>query len=124
MPTLLDPLRLDVENLARTEGRVVGSPGHAAAHDYLLGRLRQLDLAPYRHGSLDLPYRIGGQEFHNLVGVVPGKDRARRPLLIGAHYDSVLPACCADDNAAAVAIALSAAGSTKTNAYRSASTAR
>jgi hypothetical protein len=87
----------------------VGSPGHAAARDYLLGRLQQLDLAPYRPDSLDLPYRAGRREFHNLAGVVPGTDRARRPLLIGAHYDSVDTACFADDNAAAVAIALSAA---------------
>jgi hypothetical protein len=109
MPTLTDTLRLDVANLATPAGRVVGNPGHAAARDYLLGRLRQLDLAPYRNGSLDLPYRVGEQGFHNLVAVVPGADRIRRPLLVGAHYDSVIAACCADDNAAAVAIALSAA---------------
>ena len=36
-------------------------------------------------------------------------DAALRSL-IGAHYDSVIDAPCADDNAAAVAIALSAAG--------------
>ena len=41
----------------------------------------------------------------NLIGVVPGADRGLPPLLLAAHYDSVIAAPCADDNAAAVAIA-------------------
>jgi hypothetical protein len=42
----------------------------------------------------------------NLIGVVPGADTNLPPLLLAAHYDSVIAAPCADDNAAAVAIAL------------------
>ena len=49
-------------------------------------------------------------ESSNLVGVIPGADRRLSPVLIGAHYDSVIAAPSADDNAAAVAIALSAVG--------------
>jgi hypothetical protein len=45
------------------------------------------------------------------VAVAPGQDRKLAPILIGAHYDSVIESFCADDNAAAVAIALSAAES-------------
>ena len=41
--------------------------------------------------------------------MLPGRDRRLPPVLIGAHYDSVIAAPSADDNAAAVAIALSAA---------------
>jgi hypothetical protein len=42
------------------------------------------------------------------VASAPGRDPALPPVLIGAHYDSVLAAPCADDNAAAVALALAA----------------
>jgi Zn-dependent M28 family amino/carboxypeptidase len=42
----------------------------------------------------------------NLVGVVRGTSPGLDPLLLGAHYDSVIAAPCADDNAAGVAIML------------------
>jgi Zn-dependent M28 family amino/carboxypeptidase len=41
--------------------------------------------------------------------VIPGKDRSLPPLLIGAHYDSVIDAPCADDNATSVALNLAIA---------------
>ena len=56
-----------------------------------------------------MAYRDSEQKFFNLVGVVPCGNGVRPPVLIGAHYDSVIEAPCADDNAAAVAIALAAA---------------
>jgi Peptidase family M28 len=107
----VDTLRADVEALARPEGRMVGSPGHARARAYLERRLGELGLAPYRGDGFALSYRNvpAGEEFHNLVGVIPGTDRRLPPLVIGAHYDSIIAAPSADDNAAAVAIALSAA---------------
>ena len=105
---LTESLRRDVENLATPAGRMVGSAGHEAARTYLLERLRQLGLPAYRGDLFDLPYRVGTQAFHNLVALIPGSRRELRPILIGAHYDSVIAACCADDNAAAIAIALSA----------------
>ncbi len=57
----------------------------------------------------ELPYQQDGEKFFNLVGVLPGTDRKARPILLGAHYDSVIDAPCADDNAAAVAITLAIA---------------
>ena len=109
MPT--DSLRVDVEAIARPEGRMVGSRGHTRARHYLERRLGELGLVPYRGGTFALSYRHsrGGVESHNLVGVIPGTDRGLPPLIIGAHYDSVIAAPSADDNAAAVAIALSSA---------------
>src|SRR6266511_4388437 len=92
-------LREEVEALALSAGRVVGTLGHERARRHLEDRLRALDLSPYR---------AGGEDFCNLIAVAPGRDRALAPVLIGAHYDSVIAAPCADDNAAAVAIALSA----------------
>ncbi len=102
-------LERDVRALARSEGRVPGTDGHARAREYLIGRMRDMRLQPWAGPGLHLPYRDGGFEGHNLVGVLPGSDRRLAPILLGAHYDSVLAAPCADDNAAAVAIALAAA---------------
>jgi hypothetical protein len=104
-------VREDVEAICLREGRMVGSPGHARVRAYLEQRLAGLGLVPYRGRAFALGYRNGRgrTESHNLVGVIPGRDRRLPPALVGAHYDSVIPAPCADDNAAAVAIALSAA---------------
>ena len=102
-------LEADVLALASPDGRVVGTAGHERARRYLLDRMEAIGLRPFVGESLELPYRARGQDFCNLVGVVPGTDPSKTPVLIGAHYDSVIAAPCADDNAAAVAIALGAA---------------
>lgn len=99
-------LRHDVANLARSEGRMVGTPGHERAKSYLLGRMREVGLMPYAEGSYALPYRQGGVDFTNLLGRIPGRDASLPPLLLGAHYDTCGPYPGADDNAAAVAILL------------------
>ena len=88
---------------------MVGTTGHDQARRYLLDRMDAIGLRPFTGDSFALRYQVQGQDFCNLVGVVPGADPSKPPLLIGAHYDSVIPAPCADDNAAAVAIALGAA---------------
>src|SRR4051794_32634083 len=101
-------LREEVEALAQPEGRVVGTPGHEHARRHLEERLRAIGLRPYRGDTFALPYRAAGRDFCNLIALAPGADPDRPPVLIGAHYDSVIAAPCADDNAAAVAIALAA----------------
>jgi Peptidase family M28 len=101
-------LREEVEALALPAGRVVGTPGHERARRHLEDRLRALDLSPYQGETIALPYRASGEDFCNLIAVARGRDRTLAPILIGAHYDSVIAFPCADDNAAAVAIALSA----------------
>lgn len=108
MTSLEQALKIDVEALATADGRLVGAAGHEAARQYLLGRLAEIGLQPFQGDSFDLPY-TRGYEFHNLVGLVRGRTPGTAPVLIGAHYDSALDAPSADDNAAAVAIALSAA---------------
>jgi hypothetical protein len=106
-----DTLRADVEAICSLDGRMVGTPGHARARAYLERRLADLGLSPYRGDGFALAYRNmrARVESHNLVGVVPGRDHRLPPVIIGAHYDSVISAPSADDNAAGVAIALSAA---------------
>lgn len=105
---LVQALKADVEALAIDEGRLVGTAGHETARRYLMNRLAEIGVEHYRGDSFDLPY-TRGYDFHNLVGLVRGKISGTAPVLIGAHYDSALDAPCADDNAAAVAIALAAA---------------
>lgn len=102
-------LKTDVAKLALPGGRMVGSEGHRLAEQYVLRRFEELGLAPYSGRSYRLPFVREGQELTNLAGVVRGKASAKAPVLVGAHYDSVTPSPCADDNAAAVSIALSAA---------------
>ena len=105
---LAKQLKHDVLSIALKNGRRVGTKGHAIVERYLEQRLQQIGCVPYSGDSFRLPYEDEGIDFTNIVGVIPGKDRSLQPLLIGAHYDSVIDAPCADDNAAAVAIALAA----------------
>ncbi|MDZ7801776.1 MAG: M28 family peptidase [Trueperaceae bacterium] len=101
-------LRHEVERLAQPEGRRVGTPGHDVAQGLLSGRLAGIGLAPYGD-AFALPYGAGGHAFANLVGVASGRDREAPPVLIAAHYDTAGDWPGADDNAAAVAIALEVA---------------
>lgn len=112
---LEEQLRKDTETLAMPKGRRVGQPGHDVAREYLLQRLDEIGLVPFHRCSFELPY--AGKLYHtkedhvfiNLVGVVPGTNRDLPPLLLGAHYDSVIDAPCADDNATSVAMNLAIA---------------
>ena len=89
---------------------MVGTAGHERARNFLCKRMSSLGLKRYNGAEgYVLSYESGGQRFYNLVGVVPGADRQARPVLLGAHYDSVIDVPCADDNAAAVAITLAIA---------------
>jgi hypothetical protein len=105
----ISKLKIDVSTLAIPEGRMVGSEGHHRARNYLTKRMENLGLRPYSGNAFILPYRSEGQSFYNIIGAIPGRDSSLKPLIIGAHYDSVIATPCADDNAAAVAIALGCA---------------
>ncbi len=108
-------LRADTAALAMPKGRRVGQPGHDKAREFLIGRLTGLGLKPFLGSTFELPYpgqlhRSGEDHtFTNLVGVIPGRDRSLPPLLLGAHYDSVIDAPCADDNATSVVLNLAIA---------------
>jgi hypothetical protein len=104
MTTLVE----DVRRLATSAGREVGTPGHREARRTLVERMRELELEPYAGDGFELPY-LG--RFTNLLGVRRGGAPALDPLLLAAHYDTCGPLPGADDNAAAVAIALATAES-------------
>jgi hypothetical protein len=109
---MIRSLRDDVTALATPAGRMVGTPGHAEARRYLVGRMAELDLRPYADASFELPYEVGGQQFTNLAALLPGarsgdQRAGLEPIMLLAHYDTAGPFPGADDNAAAVAILLS-----------------
>ncbi|MEX2502439.1 MAG: M28 family peptidase, partial [Trueperaceae bacterium] len=101
-------LEARVRALALPEGRSVGTPGHDAARAQLTEALQEAGLEPYGE-AFALTYRERGLDFANLIGVAPGRNRTAPPVLIGAHYDTAGAMPGADDNAAAVAIALEVA---------------
>ena len=101
-------LRNDVAVLCPDRGRYIGTPEHDSARAYIVRRLRDIGVQPYA-GEYEHPYSYDGRTMTNVAGVIHAREPRGKPVLIGAHYDSIIPAPCADDNAAAVAIALSAA---------------
>lgn len=112
---LIQQLTADTTALAMREGRRVGQPGHEKALRYLTERLAGLQLVPWQGDRFAITYELPHpntrqlQEFTNLIAVIPGKDRSLPPILLGAHYDSVIDAPCADDNATSVALNLAIA---------------
>lgn len=107
---LTEYLREVTTQLSLPQGRRVGQPGHDIAKKYLLQQMRELNLTPFRQqATLELMFRQGQQVFSNLIGVLPGNDSSLPPILVGAHYDSVIDAPCSDDNATAVAVTLAIA---------------
>jgi hypothetical protein len=105
-------IELDTAALSLPHGRRVGQPGHEVVLRYLLRRMSELKLEPFKGQSFELKFTSGGSrgvEFTNLAGVCPGRKQGLPPLLVGAHYDSVIDAPCSDDNATAVAVVLSIA---------------
>lgn len=91
----------------------IGSPANAAVRDYLIGRMTALGLTPAVQAGLGLEssafggetWLIGGN-VENIVGVLPGKNRAAPALALMAHYDSVPASPGAADDATGVAVVL------------------
>lgn len=112
---LVSQLESDTAAIALPEGRRVGSPGHDVVREFLRDRLEAIGLRPFRGDRFELgylaphPFEDEPSDFTNLVGVIPGRDRSLSPILLGAHYDSVLDGPCADDNATSVALNLAIA---------------
>ena len=106
---LTKQLEIDVRELCQPCGRRVGTKGHQLAEQWVEQRLQEIGCIPYHENSFALPYEVDEVEFKNFAGVIAGQDRSLPPVLIGAHYDSVIDAPCADDNGASVAISLAVA---------------
>jgi hypothetical protein len=105
----------DTRALALPQGRRVGQPGHEDARLYLISRMNEIGLIPFKGNYFELPYTHPDPDsevpvtFVNLAGIVKGIEHELAPILIGAHYDSAIDAPSANDNAAAVAVLLAVA---------------
>jgi hypothetical protein len=94
----------------------VGSPANAAVRDYLVQRMTAMGLAPrvqtsqaFLQDSFKGEAWVVGGTVQNIIGVIPGRDRAAPALAIMAHYDSVPGSPGAADDATGVASALEVA---------------
>lgn len=109
----------DVEQIARAP-HPTGSPENARVRGYVIDQMKAIGMeVSTREGLLDekATKRINtwsGREdppakLVNLVGVLPGKDRAAPAVLLMAHHDSVWDSPGASDDTAGVATALEVA---------------
>lgn len=106
----------DIRRIARAP-HPVGSAEHARVRDLLLIRMDELGLSPevqtgaLSPGAARRLEREGRPEaasagVANLIGVLPGRDRAAAPLLLMAHYDTVPGSPGAADDSTGVAAIL------------------
>lgn len=107
----------DVRQIARAP-HPVGSAEHSRVRLYLLERMKALGLSPSEQSGPLSPQssqrlqRAGGTPEAannmaiNLVGLLPGKDGTKPPVLIMAHYDTVVGSPGAADDSTGVAAAL------------------
>jgi len=93
-------LRGHVEHLAGTIGErhVFRPQALDRAADYIRGQLQGTGYA-----VTEQAYRLRGVDCANLEATLDGQDRGAGTLVIGAHYDSVMGAPGANDNASGVA---------------------
>jgi len=89
----------------------VGSAENRQVRDYLAARMRSLGLETRLQRDTGVVVREGatlvlGADVENLIGVLPGRDRAAPALALMAHYDSAPRSPGAGDDAAGVAVAL------------------
>jgi len=72
------------------EGRATATPGNARARRWLLAEFGAIGLEP-PVGGHEQPFAIaaggGAPQGVNLVGVIPGRTRPERVLVLGAHLD-------------------------------------
>ncbi|MEO8926093.1 MAG: M20/M25/M40 family metallo-hydrolase [Caulobacteraceae bacterium] len=91
----------------------VGSAANAKVRDYLIGRMTALGLSPqvqraqsWRAKQFGGETFVGGADVENIVGVLPGVDRALPAVALMAHYDSVPGSPGAADDIASVSAIL------------------
>ncbi len=75
-----------------------------SAEDYLAEQFRFLGLEVSAH-----PFKAMGDTYRNVIATIPASQGDAAPLLIAAHYDTVLGSPGADDNASALAVMLETA---------------
>ena len=101
---LAERLRQHVLALEGVRHPVATPERHRAARDYVAHELTTFGL------DVELvPFSFRRRTYHNVLGVVPGRDPRRPRLVVGAHFDSTAHTPGADDNAGGVAALLECA---------------
>jgi len=96
----------------------LGSPANARVRDILMARMQALGLSPQIQRGSSIEARdtlIAGGTVENVIGVLPGRDRAAPALVIMAHHDSVPGSPGAADDTTGVASALEVIRALKTH---------
>ncbi|MBF2074778.1 MAG: M20/M25/M40 family metallo-hydrolase [Synechococcales cyanobacterium C42_A2020_086] len=97
---LQERLLQHLEHIVRERDPFFASAGHFYVKAYI-----QEQLASW--GTVETHrFEFRGDSYENLILNLPGRDSARPPILIGAHYDTVPGSPGADDNATGVAMLL------------------
>jgi hypothetical protein len=94
------------------EPRPPGSPAHAAVHDHIVRRLRELNVEVSEQDSSSFVQMGGyslGTRVRNVLARIPGREPQARAILLAAHYDSVPNSPAASDDGASVAALLETA---------------
>ncbi|MHB8530711.1 MAG: M20/M25/M40 family metallo-hydrolase [Caulobacteraceae bacterium] len=110
----------DIAVMARA-AHPIGSPANHRVRDYLVGRMTALGLSPRVQRDQSFAIQpagsgtwVSGGDVENVIGVLPGTDRAAPALALMAHYDSVPGSPGAADDITSVASALEMARAMKT----------
>ena len=104
--------RVDVARLRDHVSKLTSGPRHSlydTAHhlgtvDYITEALVGFGLDTRHHG-----YEFEGRSGVNVVARMPAASEGVRPLLVSAHYDTVIGSPGADDNASGIAVMLECA---------------
>jgi len=107
--------------IAQLRGHVQALIGerHPVASPEALHRAERYVADTFRLMGLDVtgyPFEAYGGTYRNVIATLPGAGVDHPPLLIAAHYDTVLGSPGADDNASGLAVMLEAARSLKGHA--------
>lgn len=103
----VDPVDALLHDLCALGPRPSGSQALARARDVLQAALTDTGALPYLGDDLTATNPSGGV---NLLGVIPGRVRECRPLLLTTHVDGPAESPGAGDNGAAVAALVSVVG--------------
>ena len=114
-PASLDRLLQDLSVLAHDsmEGRAPGTPGSTRARTFLIESLKSIGAAPIGE-SYEPRFETANAPAVNIIAAIPGRDTAKRHIVLTAHYDHQgvrdgIVFNGADDNASGVATALAVA---------------
>ena len=97
---LKDRLHTHVETLAGkiVERNVWQYDNLQRAAEYIEEEFKQAGLY-----TRSIPYESAGKQVRNIEGEIPGENDSSGILIVGAHYDSLIHTCGANDNGSAVA---------------------